>query len=119
MCIQDMASGRRMVVKQTTGTTTALVPVKLPANPARLRVTVMPQNGVGLSALSTRPDTSGVFAYSADGQFALPVICRVEEYGQAIMGDIYIITASGTDLGVVVTELLADSTLDPIIQKVF
>lgn len=117
MCIADMAAGRRTITRRTNQSLANLESIHLPADPRRLRLVVSANNAASFLTLSDRSGDIQGWAYLPSFGGTVPVVLRVEEYGILIMSDVYIFNASGTDRTVTATEILADYTLDQVIQR--
>lgn len=116
MCIADMAAGRRMSAKQTQVTGVATL-VALGGNPRRMRVAVTNTGDGSILCASSRPTTEGCFAIFPNVTNGVTPILRVEEYGQLLMGEVYVGPLFGGAVTYVVTELVADYALDTAIQS--
>lgn len=117
MCIADMAAGRRTWAKQSTGVADVGSPVTIRADARRVGLLVVPTSGSVNVMLSTKPTIDGAFAYLAGRAVVPPTVLRIEQYGQIITGDVYVIDVEGGTPGVTVTELISDAKLDTLIQE--
>lgn len=112
-----MAAGRRLMPRTNehpAGTTRPMV-----LNPDGRRMRLIVASAGNQLMVYTNPDTPlGSVLAAVDSPTGAPgLVLRVEDYGLALMGTLYINEPSGADWNGCVTELLADYELDRAIQK--
>lgn len=89
----------------------------LPADPRRIRLLVTAPNNQGWLQLSATAAVAGTFAAFMLNNNYQPRPLLIEEYGAFLLGDIYFISLLGDSNVVYIAEVLADHTLDTVIQR--
>lgn len=117
MCIADIAAGRRTLVQSRTQVVTLAASYTLPADPRRIRLTVVAPNNAGVLALSAGDVVGSPFATIAgsNGFYSRPYL--IEEYGSLLMGAITFTALVFDANNVHINEILADFILDKVIQE--
>lgn len=118
MCLQDKAIGRRSYPKQTAITVPGSAGLVVAANPNRLAFSLVPLGGNETVFLTVGLDSSLRWFCFAKGEVSSTALLRVDDWGLLVTGDIYALNGTGIAVAAVVTEILADHTLDVAINKV-